>query len=161
MYCNKSFEIPTVEAISSVISNRADGRKFSKSDTENDPDFSRLAGTIQNLLAAIKAGRSVFFVLQKSPRGGLEKGRHWFDLYFVDKEGRAERFWPWSPAGASICGMSNQNRDRSMHKYIFSSGAIGMDRFLDATQGLSYLLGETIGHGKFSMTFQFTSSNCL
>jgi hypothetical protein len=161
MYTNKEFSVPAVEAILSVITERATGQKFSKYDTENDPDFSRLAGTVQHLLTAIKAGRSVFFVLQKSPRGGLETGRHWFDLYFVNDEGRAERFWPWSPAGAKICGMSNQDRDRSMHKYIFSSGAIGMDRFLSATQGLAYLLGEAVGAGKHSMAFQFSSSDCL
>ena len=161
-YTPNSFEVPTVEAIESVLNLRAyQYYKLTKAQTENDPGFKSLSKEVQNILSALKAGRSVFFVLQKWPKGDLSKGRHWFDLYYVTEEGRAAHFWPWCEGGAKIMGMDTQDRDRSMHRFIFSSGAIGMDRFLSATGNLSRVLAECCGIERGDTAFQFSSSDCL
>ena len=106
------------------------------------------------LLLALQNDRSVFFVCEKWPRR-LDSGRHYYSLYYVTAEGKVSRFWPCCSEFAKVFGMDENNRDRSLPKWMFSSRVIGMDRLLDATGTLSYLLKE-FGHER-----QFTNRDVL
>lgn len=105
-----------------------------------DWELKQAAENIVALLAAMHAERSVFFHLVKYPKGGLEKGRHWYELWYITPEGKREIFWPCSDEIARIIGMDVNNRDRNERKYLFSSGAIGMSRILSATTSFAGLL---------------------
>lgn len=88
---------------------------------------------LDKLNDAMIAGRSVFAVCEKQPRN-LDSGKHYYSVYYVNEEGKTERFWPYE--FAVLVGMDEQNKDRAMPKWVFSSRAIGMSRLLDATDGL-------------------------
>lgn len=113
------------------------------------------------VLDAIKAGRSVFFILEKYPKGGLEKGRNWYSLFYVNAEGKAVKFWPYASEIARLVGMDENNRDHTLPKWMFSSGAIGMDRLMDASGRFANILGECVGCERHRGPFQFTHSDVL
>lgn len=175
-----TFEVPTIATVLAVLKARVEYNKkrLRVSQSWIDETFgpipeshdnykhsafaaNRVAGEIINLLSAIKAGRSVFFRLVKHPKGGLEKGRNWYDLYYVTTEGRICKFWPSSSEFATALGMDENNRDTSMSKWLFSSGAIGMDRLLDATGTFANVLGMCAGYEPRRSPFQFTHSDCI
>lgn len=124
---------------------------------ESDPAANRLAKDIHGLLSAMASDRSVFFVLEKYPQRDLSRGRHWYSMYYVNGAGKKVKFWPAGDVGASLVRMDINNRDRSLPLWMFSSGAIGMDRLLDATGTLCRVLAECGGF----QDCQFTHSDCL
>jgi hypothetical protein len=83
---------------------------------------------------AMLKGRSVFAICQKYPKGNLDTGRHYYSVHFVNKQGVLDKVWGYDYY--SVIGQESQDRDRNLDKYIFASGAIGMSRLLDATDGL-------------------------
>jgi hypothetical protein len=93
---------------------------------------------ILNLNDAIIKGRSVFAVCDKFPSRGLDYGKHYYSIYYVNKAGIVCHFW-FPPF------MDEQNRSLSIPKYGFSSGVIGMSRLLDATDHLFRRLEEMGG----------------
>lgn len=142
----QEFTQPTTEQINAEILRRVQKLdRVTKHDKERiaadtDGVLTRFVREISGLCAAIVAKRSVFVVLEKYPSRGLDYGRHWCSVYFVDGNGRINRFWPGDTVLAKVVGMDENNKDRSLPKWMFSSGAIGMDRILDATGGLGYFL---------------------
>lgn len=78
----------------------------------------------------------IFALCVKEPRN-LDSGRHYFSVNYI-KDGEIQKVWLWD--FIKHVGGYDQNRDRNMDKFVFGSGAIGMSRVLDATDGLfSYL----------------------
>ena len=90
-------------------------------------DFFYACLTMANVKKAIKNG-TIYVVCSKYPRGNLDTGRHYYDLHFVNAEGKLQRLWLYG-----YFGQDEQNRDRHMSKYCFWSGCIGMSRLLDST----------------------------
>ena len=146
-----TFKVPTKKQVRKTIAKKlqymADNGRISKSDflRLSAPDcyeMSALVQDVRGLCEAITKKRDVFLVCDKEPRN-LDSGRHWYSLFFVSKQGKRVKFWPGSDSIlAKVVGMDENNRDRNMPKWGFSSSVIGMDRALDATDGLSYFLGE-------------------
>ena len=82
-------------------------------------------------------GRRLFAICEKEPRGNLDTGRHYYSVNYI-KNNEIHKAWFWD--FIKVFGGYDQNRDRCLDKYVFGSGAIGMSRVLDATDGLfSYL----------------------
>lgn len=80
---------------------------------------------------------TLFAICEKEPRGNLDTGRHYYSINYI-KNNEIHKVWLWD--FIKILGGYRQDRDRSMDRYIFGSGAIGMSRCLDATDGFfSYL----------------------
>lgn len=80
----------------------------------------------------------LFAICEKEPRGNLDSGRHYYSVHYI-KDGSINKAWFWG-GFIKVLGGYVQNRDMHLDKYIFGSGAIGMSRLLDATDGLfSYL----------------------
>ena len=67
----------------------------------------------------------------KAPRGNLDSGRHYFNVYFVDpKAGSIEMLKIIGPVSRAVMGLGKRD---GIDTGFFSSGAIGMSRQLDAT----------------------------
>lgn len=82
-------------------------------------------------------GNKLFAICEKEPRGNLDTGRHYYSVNYI-KNGEICKVWLWD--FIKHVGGYRQDRNRSIDRYIFASGAIGMSRLLDATDGLfSYL----------------------
>ena len=79
---------------------------------------------------AMLKGYEVWADCEKSPRGNLDTGKHWFQIWFLDldKTGKPIRHHFWALL------FMDKNRDNSCFKWGFSSGAIGMSRLLDSTE---------------------------
>jgi hypothetical protein len=100
--------------------------------------FSEMAGMLKDLNDAMLDGRTVKAVCDKEPRGDLDTGRHYYSVYYTNRKGHVLRMYP---AGgnlrfAHIFGFGKYTKDRSIPYWVFSSGAIGMSRLLDATDSL-------------------------
>lgn len=65
----------------------------------------------------------------KAPRN-LDSGRHYFNVFFVGKEGGIEMLKILGDVNRAIMGLSKRD---GIDTGFFSSGAIGMSRQLDAT----------------------------
>ena len=90
--------------------------------------------------AIIDGGRdAVYEVLVKEPRGNLDSGWHYWDIYFmfVSSEGKAERRKVFIP-----CLMDTLRGDGYL---CWGSGAIGMSRLMDASNPLTYWLAKFTG----------------
>jgi hypothetical protein len=113
--------------------------------TEKVPDHAiqNLAESLARLNNAFLFGRSVFAVCVKEPRN-LDSGRHYYEVYYVTEEGQIEVVWGGEYLYGFI-GQTRQDRDRSIRRYLFSSGVIGMSRALDATDGLFVRLKDITG----------------
>lgn len=173
MYVNGTITVSDLETIISRLKERGEylkkNTRIAKRDIdgfflpsvsyghENPADVERLAKDIQGLLSAMATKRSVFFILEKYPRGGLENGRNWYSLYYTNEEGRNTKFWPHGTVGAALVGMDENNKGYNYPKWLFSSRAIGMDPLLDATGTLCYLLAKVGGFD----SCQFTHSDVL
>ena len=105
-------------------------------------DIKSLAEKLCGLNDALLNYRDVFANCVKEPRN-LDAGRHYYEVYFIDKQGKANLVF--TDALYPLIGMIRQDRDRSMRRYLFSSGAIGMSRVLDATDGPFSFLRELTG----------------
>lgn len=111
---------------------RAAAREFKR---EVGPE--RLEGFARQLVDlndALLSGRSVFAVCDREPRGNLDTGRHYYSVHYADASGQVVRFWvgEFTP----FLGGEHQSRHRWAPYWIYSSGAIGMSRVLDATDGI-------------------------
>jgi len=76
--------------------------------------------------------RTLFAICEKEPRN-LGSGNHYFSVRYI-KNNQIEKLWLWD--FISALGGITQNRDRSLDKFVFGSGIIGMSRVLDATDGV-------------------------
>lgn len=93
---------------------------------------------LKSINDALLDGRSVFAVCDKSPPGNLDTGSHHFSVHYTTKKGETCCFW----AGLFMeyLGASKNRMESGLRYFTFRSGAIGMSRLLDATDGLfSYL----------------------
>lgn len=161
MYTTKDFTVPSIGYIVSAIIKRAESGRYriSKKNITAD-DCQRAARDIAGLLSAHKAGRRIFLVLRKWPSGSWDRGAHYYDLYYISEFGQPVKVWPGSSEIATILGYKENNRDTSMSKWLFSSGAIGMDRCLAATESFCCFLTECTHPGDRN-NFQFTSTDVL
>jgi hypothetical protein len=67
--------------------------------------------------------------ISKAPRGNLDSGRHYFNVYFLAK-GSIEMLKILGPVARAVMGLGKRD---GIDTGFFSSGAIGMSRQLDAT----------------------------
>jgi hypothetical protein len=89
---------------------------------------------------------SVWAECIKEPRGNLDTGRHYFKINYITEDHQQTTFWPVNEEFAKkLVYMTQWNRDWSVPKWSFSSGAIGMNRQLDATDSLFSLLKDLTG----------------
>ena len=89
-------DIPSKNAISETLQNIASDKKLKQS--TYDQNFERLAADIYGLLLARAEKRSIFLVCEKSP-ATLDKGLHYYSLYYVNATGNICLFWPASEGG--------------------------------------------------------------
>jgi hypothetical protein len=146
MYVEKSKKITFAQVkkkLSKKITEKLEGKYGSKRELSDlkaaftKQDNWQLDSVCMQLVGlndALLKGRSVFAICQKSPKGNLDTGRHYYSVHFVNKLGILDKVWGYD--FYSVIGQESQDRDRSLDKYIFGSGAIGMSRLLDATDGL-------------------------
>lgn len=90
---------------------------------------------------ALHCGHEVWAECTKYPKGYLETGRHWYQIYYLEIENNKpvkRHFWP----------LLLMDKARTQHSfgYGFSSGAIGMSRLLDATDCVFNILKRLGGH---------------
>lgn len=158
MYTNdvKPANIETVKAeilrrFNSYFSSKQKANVRAEKYISFEEQIERAAGQFMELNDAILAGRSVWADCEKWPTR-LENGRHYYSVLFVNKAGRVQKFWPMWLAPAF--GMDEQNRNRDLSKWVFSSGAIGMSRVLDATDPLGNF-SKAVGAGYFQLDSSF------
>lgn len=97
--------------------------------------------SVHDLNQAIVRGWYVNAECIKEPRGNLDSGRHYYSIMYATKDHQVVKFWPGGNSQiAKFFGMVEWNRDWSLPKWSFASGAIGMSRKLDATDKLFYRL---------------------
>jgi len=68
--------------------------------------------------------------VSKAPKGNLDSGRHYFNVYFVGAEGGIEMLKILGPVARAVMGLGARD---GIDTGFFSSGAIGMSRQIDAT----------------------------
>lgn len=84
-------------------------------------------------------GRKLFALVEREPRGNLDSGSHYYSINYI-KNNKIHKLWLGD--FYKVVGGCLQNRWRHLDRYLFCSGAIGMSRVLDATDGLFlYLAG--------------------
>jgi hypothetical protein len=106
---------------------------------------------INSIIAACgqyKHWDTLFAICEKMPRN-LDSGRHYYSINYVH-DNRIKKLFLGD--FIKVVHGDIQNRDKCIDKYIFSSGAIGMSRTLDATDGLFSYLREIGGY--------YTQLNC-
>lgn len=107
----------------------------------NSSKWQYIAEQIYDFNEAIINDKDVHAVCVKFPRGNLDTGKHYFDVYYISND-RPKKFWV--EEAMPLFGAELNNRYRFLSKWLFSSGVIGMDRLLHATDTLFYVL-RTIG----------------
>lgn len=110
-----------------------------------DHELDQVASSLYQLNLAINKKWSVWAECVKWPRGNLDSGRHYYEVNFITAEHQQSKFWPGSSSIAKYFGMTEWNRNWTIPKWSFSSGAIGMSRQLDATNSLFYRLEKITG----------------
>ena len=109
-------------------------------------ELDRLAGDLAAINAAIvRSCRKnngycravVTCICEKEPRGNLDSGRHYFNVYFVNKEGEMEMLKILGDVARKVMGLGKRD---GIDTGFFSSGAIGMSRRLDATDVIFNIL---------------------
>jgi hypothetical protein len=105
----------------------------------NMVDIKAMGLQLHELNHALLKGRDVFAVCDKYP-ANLDRGRHYFSVFYVNGKGQAEKIWVADEGLRYLIRMDRQDRDQGIPRYGFQSGCIGMSRVLDATDGLfSYI----------------------
>lgn len=140
----------TEDQAKAAIQKRLDYMKRNYPHTYRKLDLSHFDTAVKELLKlndALVSGRSVWATCEKYP-SRLDLGRHYYMVWYVNDKGQREKFWPMS--FGPLFGMDEQNRDRRMYKWVFSSRAIGMSRLLDATDTLGNIHKEA-GGGYFQL----------
>lgn len=107
-------------------------------DLEHQADYA--AGELYNLNEAMRAGRHVFAICEKEPRN-LDSGRHYFSIRYVMNNKVCILCLQYF---TEVLGGDTMT-DRSQRKWLYGSGAIGMSRLLDATNGVFTFLKELGG----------------
>lgn len=90
-----------------------------------------VSNQITDLNDCLLTGRQIFLILEKYPKGNLDKGYHYYSLYYINKNYDVIRVWGYDSLYKYI-GQISQNRDNSIPKYLFGSNAIGMSRIADS-----------------------------
>jgi hypothetical protein len=94
------------------------------------------AESLHGLNVALLKGHSVWFEVEKQPRN-WDAGSHYYTIWYnIIKDGKAIKQILWLYEFTIAVHGVSQDKDRSMRKYVFKSGAIGMSRVLDATDGV-------------------------
>ena len=126
-------------------------KQLSKDKVKADPhEIEYLAKELHALNLAICKGWGGWAECEKEPRN-LDSGLHYFSVRYITQDRRRACFWPHGSGLAKWLNMSENNRDRSLRKWNFTSGAIGMSRVLDATDSLFYRLQQITGtYGQLS-----------
>lgn len=97
-----------------------------------DPELiHRVSGSIKALNDALLKGRSVYATCDRQPRGNLDTGHHYYSIHMVSAKGQLERLN--LDVFSLLLGGTENKRHRDLCYWIFSSGAIGTSRLLDAT----------------------------
>lgn len=109
-------------------------KKAIKDALKNAHEIDSIAETLHGLNEALLNGRTVFAECEKEPRN-LDSGNHYYSVYFNNAKAESCIVWGGEFLYRYI-GQDRQDRDQSMRRYIYKSGAIGMSRLLDATDGL-------------------------
>jgi len=142
LYCKEKVltaEIPMWEKLAALLAERkVKGHCDLKANLANH-EVRALAESLYGISNAIFNGWDVWAELEKEPRGNLDTGRHYWSVYYI-ADNQRHRFWPHNSELARFLGMREWNRDYSMPKWSFSSGAIGMSRLLDATDMLFHVI---------------------
>lgn len=137
----KRVRVPTVErCIRERIAKWNKNQK--KKIVMNDWEITSAAECLVGLNSALLDEAEVFALIEKAPRN-LDSGNHYYSVLFVNKKRRIERVWLFDFTRA-VYGVE-WNRDYSLPKWMFASGAIGMSRCLDATDGLFNFLSRDCG----------------
>lgn len=114
-------------------------------------EIERAATELSRFFAALtnpNPGRAIDCRCIREPKGNLDSGRHYFSVgysYTEDGFPYYTRLWPYCDEIAAIIGFDVQNRIQEIDKFCFHSGAIGMSRMLDATDGLAYFFKKHTG----------------
>lgn len=103
------------------------------------------ANSLCELNHALITSASVWAHIEKAPRN-LDSGKHYFTIWYtkIDNDIPVKTIL-WCYDFTRALGGVSQNKDRSMRKYVFDSGAIGMNRVLDATDGVFNFLRKVSG----------------
>lgn len=111
----------------------------------SESDIDGAASSLAGLNRAILEGSDVWADRLKEPRS-LDSGKHYFGISFCTiEDGKARKDKLWCYDFTRAIGGSINKRDRSMDYYVFDSGAIGMSRQLDATDGVFCFLRDAGG----------------
>ena len=140
MYCEKGRELTVEEVREAILDAVESGKKWHRTayrefKREVSPEWlQKIARQLVELNSAMIKGRKVFAVCDREPRGNLDSGRHYYSVHYVTEDGDVRRFWvgEFTP----FLGGEAQNRHRGVPYWVYSSGAIGMSRVLDATDGI-------------------------
>lgn len=103
---------------------------------KNQWTFDAFVSNIHALIDAMLKDRTVRAIVEKAPSGSSDRGSHYFSVEFVNKTGKICKVWPGCSEIARAIYMHENNRDQYIPKWLWSSGAIGMSRQLDATDSL-------------------------
>ena len=130
-------QLKQIEAIKSLLMDRYNHYKknFPHATKDIDATSWHLEGAAKSILGLIEAqkkNRSIWADCVKSPRN-LDSGRHHYELYFVDKKGIRQRVWLFS--FFTLFNVATNKSHSGLSKWTFKSGAIGMSRLLDSTDG--------------------------
>jgi len=106
----------------------------------NDNEIEMLAECLFGLNEALLNKRSVWADCVKEPRGNLDTGRHHYDVYYNNADGQRCMVY-----NRLLIRLRIMEKMKGSNDWTFQSGAIGMSRKLDATEGLFRLLKEVTG----------------
>jgi len=101
------------------------------------------------LYTAMRKNWKIWAVCEKEPRGNLDTGNHYFSIHYLSLvKGNPEenRLWAYCDTIAKKFYFDINNRHKYIDKFIFASGAIGMSRRLDATDGLFVMMKKITGY---------------
>jgi hypothetical protein len=101
------------------------------------------ATALWQLNQALLADRSVGAICVREPKGNLDTGSHYFVIRYVDDKGQLQLFHPGMEL-AKVFGMERA-RAACNYNWVFTSGAIGMSRLLDAVDGVFNILKQCGG----------------
>lgn len=88
---------------------------------------------LYNLNEALINNADVFAICEKEPRGNLDTGNHYYSVFYT-KENKVIRLW--LNEFTKTLGGKLQSSNYSIPHCVWYSGAIGMSRLLDATDGI-------------------------
>jgi hypothetical protein len=137
MYVQKGKRISKTTIEKAVRKATEEYSRYNKTKIRLDDGYgdntAHIVNDLYELNVALLKGNDVYVECVKEPRGNLDTGNHYYDVYYI-KNNRRHKVWMFD--FIRVLGGKDQNKDYSMSKYVWYSGAIGMSRQLDATDGL-------------------------